>query len=230
MNEPLLHFDEVGFSYDGARPVLCEASFQLRPGERVALVGSNGSGKTTLLHLAVGLLRPDEGRVVAFGRARESEKDFREVRAAVGLLFQEPEDQLFCPTVEEDVAFGPLNLGKSPEQARRTARRTLASLGLEGYADRVTYKLSEGEKRLVSLATVLAMEPEALLLDEPTAGLDRDIVEHLLDILNDQEVAILAVSHDTDFLGQVTERTLRLRDGRLDGCSLGDYGPGGRLN
>ncbi|MEF8788097.1 MAG: ABC transporter ATP-binding protein, partial [Planctomycetota bacterium] len=160
--DSLLRFRDVSFSYDDGQPVLDGTDFAVDRGDRVALVGANGSGKSTLLHLAVGLLTPDTGVVEAFGRERRTEEDFHEVRKRVGLLFQEPEDQLFCPTVLEDVAFGPLNLGKEPEEAYAVAHNTLDSLGLEGYGDRITYRLSEGEKRLVSIATVLAMEPEAI--------------------------------------------------------------------
>ena len=138
----------------------------------MALLGPNGCGKTTLLHLIVGLLRPSAGQIEAFGRQRMAEADFHEVRRRVGLLFQDADDQLFCPTVAEDVAFGPLNLGKSRDEVRRIVAGTLDSLGLAGYEHRVTYRLSGGEKRLVALATVLAMQPEVLLLDEPSGGLD----------------------------------------------------------
>ena len=117
----------------------------------MALLGPNGCGKTTLLHLIVGLLRPNAGQIEAFGRRRVAEADFHEVRRRVGLLFQDADDQLFCPTVAEDVAFGPLNLGKSRDEVRRIVAATLDSLGLAGYEHRVTYQLSGGEKRLVAL-------------------------------------------------------------------------------
>lgn len=214
--ENMLRFRDVSFAYDHGQPVLDGVNFAIEPADRVALVGANGSGKSTLLHLAVGLLTPDEGGIEAFGEECRTEEDFHEVRKRVGLLFQEPEDQLFCPTVLEDVAFGPLNLGKEPEEAYAIAHNTLDSLGLEGYGDRITYRLSEGEKRLVSIATVLAMEPDVMLMDEPTAGLDRGIVEHIVEILEDLSLAIVAVSHDRRFLREVTDRTLRLRHGTVE--------------
>jgi cobalt/nickel transport system ATP-binding protein len=222
---PALRFRDVSFSYDDGRPVLTGVNCAIGEGERVALVGANGSGKSTLLHLAVGLLKPDDGAVEAFGRECRDEEDFFEVRRHIGLLFQEPEDQLFCPTVLEDVAFGPLNLGKELEEAYAVAHNTLDSLGLEGYGDRITYRLSEGEKRLAALAAVLSMEPELILMDEPTAGLDRDIVAHIVGILQDLSVGVVAVSHDRGFLQQVTNRTLRLRDGSVEeGALEGPHG------
>jgi len=217
---PLIGFRRVSFAYESSHPVLEEVNFELQPGERTALTGPNGSGKTTLLHLAVGLLRPDAGQMEAFGRIRRRESDFREVRTRLGLVFQDPDDQLFCPTVGEDVAFGPLNLGKSREEAAAVVRDTLDSLGLASYQDRITYKLSGGEKRLVSLATVLAMAPDVLLLDEPTSGLDKDIVDRIVEILDGLSLAMIVVSHDGDFLQRVANTAVRLQGGRLESCSL----------
>ena len=172
MSDALVEMQDVKFSYGPDRPVLDGCSFRLETGQRLALLGPNGSGKTTLLHLVVGLLRPAAGRIEAFGKVRREEADFHEVRRRAGLLFQEADDQLFCPSVAEDVAFGPLNLGKPRDEVRRIVTHTLQSLGLHDYEHRITYRLSGGEKRLVALATVLAMQPDVLLLDEPTSELD----------------------------------------------------------
>lgn len=193
----VLRLDNLRFAYGPERPVLagCDLVIDggervIDGGERVGLVGSNGSGKTTLLWLLLGLLRSTGGRIELFGKPRTTEADFRPIRGRVGLLFQDADDQLFCPTVAEDVAFGPLNLGRSREEARQIVAQTLASLGLEGYEQRITYKLSGGERRLVSLAAVLAMEPELLLLDEPTAGLNEAATERVTQILLDLPQAI----------------------------------------
>jgi len=216
MSDPLVLLDAVSFSYGPDRPVLDECTFRLEPGERVGLIGPNGSGKTTLLALIVGLLRPAAGRVEVFGKVRARNRDFHEVRGRAGLLFQDADDQLFCPTVAEDVAFGPLNLGKSRHEVRTICARTLESLGLAGYEDRITYKLSGGEKRLVALATVLAMEPEVLLLDEPVSGLDEEVSRRVTEILARLPQAMLIVSHDRGFLEQMATRTVRLDKGRLE--------------
>jgi cobalt/nickel transport system ATP-binding protein len=185
-------------------------------------LGANGSGKTTLLHLAVGLLRPTAGQIVAFGKSRAAEADFHEVRRRAGLLFQDTDDQLFCPSVAEDVAFGPLNLGKPRTQVRDIVARTLNSLGLAGYEHRITYRLSGGEKRLVALATVLAMEPDVLLLDEPTAGLDEEATQRLLGVLCGLPQAMIVVSHQRLFREALANGAMTLRQGRIETAESAD--------
>ncbi|MFP4028311.1 MAG: energy-coupling factor ABC transporter ATP-binding protein [Candidatus Brocadiia bacterium] len=220
MNSDLINLREVDFAYSSAQPVLQRTDFCLMEGDRVALVGANGSGKTTLLHLLVGLLKPDSGEIEIFGRVREDEEDFWEVRERTGLLFQDPDDQLFCPTVAEDVAFGPLNLGKPREKVDIIVSEVLEELGLPGYEERITYKLSGGEKRLVSLACVLAMEPEVLLLDEPVAGLDDEMWDRLVSILKSLPQAMVVVSHDRRFLREVCNKSARLHAGQIEPFDL----------
>ncbi len=215
MTAPLFRLEGISFAYEPGRPVLRDAAFRLHAGERVALVGPNGAGKTTLFHIMVGLLRPSAGTVEAFGARRRAEKDFREVRARAGILFQDSDDQLFCPTVIDDVAFGPLNLGQSPAEALAVAHETLGALGLDGFAGRTTHKLSGGQKRLVALATVLAMRPDVLLLDEPTNALDAVTEARLTDILKGLPQAMVVISHDERFLARITDRRVRLDGGAL---------------
>lgn len=201
MSEPLIELRNITFAHPGApQPVFQDFNYQLLPGKHIGLIGPNGCGKTTLLHLIIGLLRPQAGSIAIFGQEVAQEKDFVDVRQKVGLLFQNADDQLFCPTVLEDVAFGPLNQGKPPAEAIGIARETMDRLGLTGFADRVTYKLSGGEKKLVSLATVLAMQPQLLLLDEPTAGLDEATKHRLIHILQSLDIAYMIVSHENEFL------------------------------
>ena len=214
MATPLICLHEIDFGYSAARPLVLQGcSCALFPGQRVALLGPNGSGKTTLLHLMVGLLRPTAGQVEAFGRRRVSQADFYAVRCRAGLLFQDSDDQLFCPTVAEDVAFGPLNLGKPREEVRQIVAETLHNLGLDGYEKRVTHKLSGGEKRLVALATVLAMRPDVLLLDEPTGGLDDAATECVVALLGSLSQTMLIASHDRDVLQATTQSAFRLTEG-----------------
>ncbi|MDD3580164.1 MAG: ABC transporter ATP-binding protein [Desulfobacca sp.] len=211
MSEALIALHNITFAYPGAsRPVFQDFNFQLLPGHHIGLIGPNGCGKTTLLHLIMGLLRPQAGRIVIFGEEVNKEKDFVRVRQKVGLLFQNADDQLFCPTVLEDVAFGPLNQGKSPALAVQIARETMDRLGLTGFEDRVTYKLSGGEKKLVSLATVLAMQPQLLLLDEPTTGLDEHTKHRLIHILKNLEISYMIVSHEHDFLNHTVKECCRV--------------------
>lgn len=214
MTQPLLSLEQLCFSFHD-RQLLNNVDFALYPGERVALLGANGVGKTTLLELMVGLNKPSSGRILAFGKPRRHERDFREVRARAGLMFQDSDDQLFCPTVVEDVAFGPRNLGRSGPQALTIARRTLQDLGIADYAERVTHKLSGGEKRLVSLATVLAMEPQVLLLDEPTTGLDEETEQLLIDHLLRLPQAMVFISHDTFFVERLATRAVTLKEGTI---------------
>ncbi|MEJ2641751.1 MAG: ABC transporter ATP-binding protein [Desulfosarcinaceae bacterium] len=212
---PIIDLEKITFAYPGRQPVLRDLDLHFHAGEKIGLVAPNGSGKTTLFHIIMGLLKPECGRVSLFGKERLQEKDFIEVRRRIGLLFQDADDQLFSPTVIEDVAFGPLNLGQSRAQARATAEKTLADLGLEAFADRITHQLSGGEKRLVSLATVLAMAPEVLLLDEPTNGLDTDTRRRIVEILKTLEISFILISHNLDFLSQLTDQIYTLADGRI---------------
>lgn len=210
----LIRLESVTCGYDDGPPVLLELDFHFDQ-EATGLVGDNGSGKTTLLHTVMGLLKPRQGRVLLRGQPVTTEKQLRELRRTVGFVFQNPDDQLFMPTVLEDVAFGPLNLGMDPAAARDRSLQTLARLGIDHFADRVTHRLSGGEKRLVALATALAMDPEALILDEPTNDLDPDTRHRLIHVLRELPQKLLIVSHDWDFLDRTVDRIAVLSDGKI---------------
>jgi cobalt/nickel transport system ATP-binding protein len=212
-----LFFEATGlvFGYPGHPHVLNGVDLSLASGERLCLTGPNGAGKSTLLLILMGLLKPEAGRVIAFGRERREERDFHDVWRQAGFVFQDPDDQLFCPTVAEDIAFGPLNLGKSKAEAAAVVEEVLTRLELGHLRERITHKLSGGEKRLVTLAAVLAMEPQVLLLDEPTNGLDEPTCERVTDILNDLPQAMIIVSHDPHFRRKVETRSARLVAGKL---------------
>jgi len=216
MPDALIELQGVRFKYPGAaEETLRGLDFSLMPGDSVALLGPNGSGKSTLLRLIVGLLRPAAGRLLAFGRERIHEKDFFEVRSRAGLLFQDPDDQLFCSTVADDVAFGPFNLGRSRAEVAAIVEESLKKVGLEGYASRASYRLSGGEKRLVSLACVLAMNPDVLLLDEPSAGLDERNALKLKECLLASGKTLLIASHDKEFLAGLAKSQAALSNGLL---------------
>lgn len=214
-DDALLQAQDLTFGYPDRPQTLCGASFTLHSGERLAITGHNGAGKSTLLKLLVGLLPRTGGTVASFGTPCVTEADFHALRLRVGLVFQDPDDQLFCPTVAEDIAFGPLNLGKSRAEALDIVDHILDQLHLTHLRDRITHKLSGGEKRLVTLATVLAMEPDVLLLDEPTNALDEANETRLRDILQSLPQAMILVSHDPHFRRAIATRELRLHDGVL---------------
>lgn len=211
----LFELANIQFGYVGRPTVLNGANLSLQAGDRLCITGHNGAGKSTLLRIMVGLLKPHKGTVKAFGKPCLQDKDFYPVRQRAGLVFQDADDQLFCPTVAEDIAFGPLNLGKTPAEAMQLVTDLLQQMQLGYLQDRVTHKLSGGEKRLVALASVLAMEPEVLLLDEPTNALDEANEALLIDILQQLPQAMVLVSHDPHFRRKIGNRTLRLSEGKL---------------
>lgn len=206
---------DIKFTYTAhAKPVFNGLNFTFS-GERIGLIGDNGSGKTTLLHLMVGLITPQSGEVLLNGNALKSQNDFHDLRKQVGFLFQNVDDQLFSPSVLEDVAFGPLNLGHSGKEAKSIALEVLSKIGMTAYQDRITHHLSGGEKRLVGLATVLAMRPSVLMLDEPTNDLDQAARNRLLDILGELDLPLILISHDWDFLAKLTDCYYALEHGKL---------------
>ena len=211
----IINLEDISFGYPGRPLVLDKLNLQFYQGDRMGLMGPNGSGKTTLFHIIMGLIKHSSGGIEIFGGPVKEKKDFGSVRQRIGLLFQDADDQLFSPTVLEDVAFGPLNLGKSQDEAKGIARRTLASLGLAEFEHRTTYKLSGGEKKLVSLATVLAMEPKVLLLDEPITGLDEATEKRIIDILKGLDLSYILVSHNIDFLMETTHYIGYMANGKI---------------
>lgn len=212
----IIELTRVTYSYPTSEtPILNEVDMSLATGQRVGLIGPNGCGKTTLFHVIMGLLKPQSGRILYRQQEVREEKDFMDLRADTGLLFQDADDQLFSPTVLEDISFGPLNMGARPGEALDMARETLDRLGLEGLENRITHQLSGGEKKLVALATILAMQPSALLLDEPTNNLDPDTQARLVEIVTDLELAHIIISHDYDFLLQTCQDLYLFDKGHL---------------
>lgn len=195
--------------------ILDGLNLSLAPGQQLGLAGPNGSGKTTLLSLMMGLLTPVSGTVEIFGQERRTEKDFQQVRPQMGFVFQDANDQLFCPTVADDIAFGPLNMGLGRAEVEAVVDEVLALLHLEGFGPRVTYDLSGGEKKLVSIGTALALRPRMLILDEPTNSLDEKTVLRLEEILRSCELPYIIVSHDRGFLERTTTTILTIGEGRL---------------
>ena len=221
MSDPI-SLSDVTVERDGAA-VLHDISFALSASDNLAIVGPNGAGKTALLRTIAGLERAKAGRVILFGKDCRSEADFRLTRPRIGFLFQDSDDQLFCPTVAEDVAFGPLNTGCTTDEAFVRADEVLETLGIGHLGDRIIHKLSGGEKRLVCLAGLLAMRPDVLLLDEPTNGVDTENGVRLRDRLRAFGGAMILVSHDDGFVAEMANRALVLEGGRLRAAEIHEH-------
>jgi len=218
MSHHIVAARQLSFSYPDSTPALKEVSFCIHHGESVAVIGANGAGKSTLLLHLNGYLAPAAGQV-QIGEAAVTRHNLDEVRRTVGMVFQNPDDQLFMPTVYDDVAFGPLNLGRAPDEVERSVRTALASVGAAHLADKPPYRLSGGEKKRVAIATVLAMDPAILVMDEPTAGLDPFSRRELIGLLQAFNHTRIITSHDLDMVAEVCQRVIVLHEGgvRADG-------------
>jgi cobalt/nickel transport system ATP-binding protein len=208
-----IEVQSLKFSYPDGHPVLRNVSLSIAPGEKVALVGPNGAGKSTLLLHLNGILR-GEGSVSVCGQ-QISDRTLGEIRSAVGLVFQDPDDQLFSPTVFDDVAFGPIYQGLPEREVRERVKAALSAVGMEDRAQRVSHHLSGGEKKRVAIATVLAMQPEVLVLDEPAAGLDPRARRGLIELLAGLPQTMLVATHDMRLVAELFPRTIVLDDGRV---------------
>jgi cobalt/nickel transport system ATP-binding protein len=209
----LLELDNLAVRYPDGTEALRDVDLCVSAGERIALLGPNGSGKTTLLLALMGGVK-HTGRIV-FDQREQTPRTISEMRRRCGLTFQEADDQLFSPTLLEDVAFGPLNHGATPAEAEDAARRTLVEVGLEGLENRSGHHLSGGQKRIASLATVLSMQVSLLLLDEPGSNLDARNRRRLLEVLDERPEAMLLATHDLELARRLCRRAVVLDDGRL---------------
>jgi len=212
----IIKLENISFSYPERGVIFEDLNFEINKGDRIGIKGANGSGKTTLLYIIVGLLKPQKGNVIIFGKNMEKESDFYEVRKKIGFLFQDSDDQLFSPTVEEDIAFGPLNLRIERKKVEEIVERTIRELGIENLRKRITGTLSYGEKRIVAIATIFSMEPEILLLDEPTTGLDEDTEKRIKEILiSKKDITFCIVSHEINFMKDICNKIYLLEKGKL---------------
>ncbi len=203
---------DLRFRWPDGNEALKGISLRVREGDAVGIVGPNGAGKSTLVLHLNGALLPSAG-TVAIGGVAVRRDTLREVRRKVGLCFQDPDDQLFMPTVFDDVAFGPLNLGLPPDEVRRRVAEALEEVGAAHLADRAPYHLSGGEKRAVAIATVLSMDPQVLVLDEPSAGLDPRQRRNAIALLNRLRPTKVLVSHDLDLIEKTCRRVALVADG-----------------
>lgn len=209
-----LHFDAVHFAYPDGHEALRGVSFRLTHGEHVALAGANGAGKSTLLMHTNGLLMPSKGSIDV-GGIKLSERSLSTIRQRVGFVFQDADNQLFMPTAEEDVAFGPSLMPLSASEVSSRVDKALQAVGCEHLRHREPHTLSGGEKRRIAIATVLAMTPSILVLDEPTTGLDPKARRELINLLRDFSHTILIATHDLELIAELCPRTLILNQGAI---------------
>jgi cobalt/nickel transport system ATP-binding protein len=207
-----LEVESLSFSYPDGFQALRGVTLAIGPDEKVALVGPNGAGKSTLMLHLNGLLRATEGQVCV-GGLPVIEENLGQIRAWVGLVFQNPDDQLFSPKVFDDVAFGPLHMGFDEAEVRRRSHEALEAVGMAGYADHISHHLSLGQKKRVSIATVLSMDPKILVLDEPSAGLDPRARRSLINLLAGMERTMLVATHDMRLVEELFPRTIVLDEG-----------------
>lgn len=214
MSHHYIKFTDVHFSYPDGYEALRGVSFNISHGERVALLGRNGAGKSTLILMTNGLLMPTSGEV-NIGGIPITKRTLMQVRQSVGMVFQNPDDQLFMPTVEEDVAFGPLNMNLPYEEVERRVVEALTSVNALNLRKKSPMQLSGGQRRRVAIATVLSMEPAILVLDEPTANLDFISRKDLLDLLKGFTHTQLIATHDLDMVRELCGRTIVLDEGKI---------------
>jgi len=214
MSHHIIDFKNVVFQYPDGTEALKGVSFRITHGESVGIVGANGAGKSTLLLQMNGYMLPSSG-LISIGDIELTKKTRQEIRKKVGVVFQNPDDQLFMPTVYDDVAFGPLNLGMSTERVTDRVNSALQTIGCLDLATKPPHHLSAGQKRAVSIATVLAMEPDILAMDEPSSNLDPKSRRDLIRLLKEFKHTKIIASHDLDFILEVCERCLVIKNGLI---------------
>ena len=214
IDSPALEFRNVSFAYPGGCEALHNVSFSIAEGERVALLGLNGSGKSTLLLHTNALLHPSSGEVMIDGTT-VTRKNEGVARRSVGMVFQDSDDQLFMPTVEADVAFGPRNMGLDNQEIAARVEEALRLTGCTELKNRQPFQLSGGQKKMVSIATVLSMRPETLVMDEPTSGLDYEARGRFIEIISALPHTLLMASHDMELVRSLCDRAIIIEKGRI---------------
>ena len=209
----MLEFRNVSFSYEPGAPVLDNLSFHIRKGETVGLIGANGAGKSTIMKLMLGLL-PAQGEILVEGMP-VTKQNLSVIRQKIGFVLQDSDNQMFMPTVYEDMIFGPRNYGLTREEADARADRVLKELGLESLKYRHNHKISGGEKRMAAIATILAMEPEMIVMDEPSTALDPVNRRRVISTINSRKETKLIASHDLDMILDTCQRVILLNHGRI---------------
>ncbi len=214
MSHHIVEVQDLSYTYPDGTAAVRGISFRIHHGESVAVVGANGAGKSTLLLHLNGYLTPQSG-TVRIGDFPLTKETLRDIRRTVGMVFQDPDDQLFMPTVYDDVAFGPLNLGLPPDEVEQRVQKALVRVGVAHLRERPPYKLSGGEKRAVSIATVLAMSPDILVMDEPSSNLDPRARRTLIELLTGFQHTKIIATHDLDLVLDLCQRTIVIREGQI---------------
>lgn len=209
----MIRFQNVSFSYDSRHPVVENLSFSIERGQTVGLIGANGAGKSTIMKLILGLLSGEGG--ITVGGLFLNKKNLSEIRKKIGFVLQDSDNQMFMPTVYEDMIFGPRNYGLSKEETENRVDNALRELGLTELKHRYNHKISGGEKRMAAIATILAMEPEAILMDEPSATLDPVNRRTVINTINRLPQTKLIASHDLDMILDTCQRVILLSHGRI---------------
>ena len=214
-----LETKNLSYTYPDGTEALKDVNIQIKKGEKIAIMGPNGAGKSTLFSHFNGLTEPTSGHVEVDGEKIVYEKaELLKVRQKVGIVFQDPNDQLFAPTVKEDVAFGPMNLGLDYDEITKRISESLKMVGMEGFEDKTPHHLSGGQQKRVAIAGIVAMKPEIMILDEPTAGLDPDGVDKVLDILdnlNKEGISLVISSHDIEMVNEFADKIYVLYGGEI---------------
>jgi cobalt/nickel transport system ATP-binding protein len=226
MTKPIIQTENISYTYPDGTLAIRDINITINAGEKVAIVGSNGAGKSTLFSHFNGITKPTSGLIKIDEQPMSYKKDdLMQIRQKVGLVFQNPDDQLFAPTVIEDVAFGPMNLGLSDEEVDQRIEEALKLVGMNGFEKKAPHHLSGGQKKRVAIAGILAMKPEIMVLDEPTTGLDPKGVDQIMKILymlNREDMSIIIASHDVEMVTQFADKVFVLHDGEIIGQGTPD--------
>lgn len=219
-NAPIIELKDVSYFYASSKTkALDNINLSIYPGEKIAILGANGAGKSTLFRHLNGILKPASGQMLVKNKSI-SKKNIKEVRQTVGIVFQNPDDQILAPTVEQDVAFGPINMGFSEEEVAKRVKESLELVHLSGFEDRSPHHLSGGQKKLVAIAGILAMQPAVVVLDEPTAGLDpftASKIMHVIEQMNKElGITVILSTHDVDIVPLFADRVYVIHHGRVE--------------
>ncbi|MGB3908171.1 MAG: ATP-binding cassette domain-containing protein [Methanomethylovorans sp.] len=217
---PIIELRDISYSYRNSKTeALKDVSLRIYAGEKVAFLGANGAGKSTLFRHLNGILKPNTGQILVHGEPI-SKKNISKVRQTVGIVFQNPDDQILAPTVEQDVAFGPVNMGLSEKEVDSRVREALELVSMTGLENRSPHHLSGGQKKRVAIAGILAMRPEVIVLDEPTAGLDPRGTENIMTVIEDMNrdlgITVILSTHDVDMVPLFADRVFLMHHGRIE--------------